>query len=259
MGFEKVYVTKLGLELEAKSRTGKAIKILRVEVGDGELTDNNITERTSLINKKLECKVNSLQEIDSQTIINFILQQSNVDEGFYFREFGVIAEEPDTQEEVLYLYANAGNKAEFIEDKTATVVNDRVIDIVVKADNTDNISISIDSTGVYVEREEYQNKIGEIENLINTKANKKKVYNVVIDTNWTDTVPYTNTIEVDGILATDEVNLHPVFSETRETRLAEKEEYDKISMVKSSNGSVEIVCDEDVPTISLNARIEVVY
>lgn len=100
---------------------------------------------------------------------------------------------------------------------------------------------------------------GHLLNLINTKANKKKVYNVIIDTNWTDTVPYTKTIEVDGILATDEVNLHPVFSETRETRLVEKEEYNKISMVKSGNGSVIIVCDEDVPTISLNARIEVVY
>ena len=34
MGFEKVYVTESGLELEAKSRAGKTIKILRVEVGE---------------------------------------------------------------------------------------------------------------------------------------------------------------------------------------------------------------------------------
>ena len=257
MGFEKVYITSAGLELEAKSRTGKTINILRVEVGDGELTDNNITEKTSLIHKILECKVNSLKEVDGQTIINFILQQSKVDEGFYFREFGVIAKDPDTQEEVLYLYANAGNKAEFIDDKTSTAINDRVIDIVVKSNNTDNITISIDNTGVYVEREEYQTKIEEIESLINTKANKKKVYNISIDTNWTE--EGTNTIEVEGILATDEVNLHPVFSETRETRLAEKEEYNKISMVKSGENCVEIVCDEEVPTIELNARIEVVY
>lgn len=260
MGFEKVYITSAGLELEAKSRTGKTINILRVEVGDGELTDNNITEKTSLIHKILECEVNSLKEVDSQTIINFILQQSKVDEGFYFREFGVIAKDPDTQEEVLYLYANAGNKAEFIDDKTVTVVNDRVIDIVVKSDNTDNITISIDNTGVYVEREEYQTKIGEIESLIENKSNKKKVYNITIETaNWTDTAPFLKSIEVEGILETDEVNLYPVWSETKETRLAEKEEYNKISMVRSGENCVKIVCDEDVPTVSLNARIEVVY
>ena len=257
MGFEKVYITKAGLELEAKSRTGKTINILRVEVGDGELTDNNIIEKTSLIHKILECEVNSLKEIDSQTIINFILQQSKVDEGFYFREFGVIAEEPDTQEEVLYLYANAGNKAEFIDDNTSTVVNDRIIDIIVKADNTDNVSISIDNTGVYVEREEFQQREDNLLNLINKKSDKKKVYNIEIDTeNWTEG---TKTIEIEGILATDEVNIHPIWSETKETRQQEKEEYNKISMIKSGENSVEIICDEEVLTISLNARIEVVY
>lgn len=169
MGFENVYVTKLGLQLEAKSRTGKNIKILRVDVGDGELIDDKLTDKTSLIHKKIECEVNSLREIDNQTIINFILQQRNINEGFYFREFGVIAEEPDTKEEILYMYANAGDKAEFINDKTSIAVNDRIIDIVVKADNTDNISISINNTGVYIEREEYQRKIDELQNDVNTK------------------------------------------------------------------------------------------
>lgn len=257
MGFEKVYITESGLELEAKSRTGKTIEILRVEVGDGELTDNNMTEKTSLIHKKLECEVNSLKELDNQTIIKFILQQSNIEEGFYFREFGVIALEPDTHEEVLYLYANAGGKAEFINDKNSVAVNDRVIDIVVKADNTDNVTISIDNTGVYIEREEFQEREDDLLNLINTKANKKKVYTISIDTDWTE--EGTKTIEVEGIKETDEVDLKPIWSEDKETRLAEKEEYNKISMIKSADNSVEIICDEEVPNIELNVRIEVVY
>ena len=93
-------------------------------------------------------------------------------------------------------------------------------------------------------------------NLINTKSNKKKVYNIEIDTDWTEG---TKTIEIEGILATDEVNIHPIWSETKATRGQEKEEYNKISMIKSGENSVEIICDEEVPTISLNARIEVVY
>lgn len=257
MGFEKVYITSAGLELEAKSRTGKTINILRVEVGDGELTDNNITEKTSLIHKILECEVNSLKEVDSQTIINFILQQSKVDEGFYFREFGVIAKDPDTQEEVLYLYANAGNKAEFIDDKTVTVVNDRVIDIVVKSDNTDNITISIDNTGVYVEREEYQTKIGEIESLINTKANKKKVYNITIDTDWTE--EGTKTIEVEGIKAYEIVNLEIMWSEDKEIWKQEIEESNKITRIDSIENGIILTCIDEVPQISLNLRLEVNY
>lgn len=256
MGFENVYVTKTGLQLEAKSRTGKTIRILRVDVGDGELTDSNITEKTSLIHKVLECELNSLKEVDSQTIINFILQQSNIEEGFYFREFGVIAEEPDTKEEILYMYANAGNKAEFINDKTSVSVNDRIIDIIVKSDNTDDITISIDNTGVYVERQEYQNDLEEIENLINTKSDEKKTYTIQIDTNWTNG---TKTIQVQGIQETDIVNISPIWSEDKETRLQEKEEYNKISMVKSLENAIQIICDEETPQMTLNVRLEVFY
>ena len=93
-------------------------------------------------------------------------------------------------------------------------------------------------------------------NLINTKANKKKVYNIEIDENWTEG---TKTIEIEGIQATDEVNIYPVFSETKETRQQEKEEYNKISMIKSGENTIEIICDEEVPEIELKARIEVVY
>lgn len=98
---------------------------------------------------------------------------------------------------------------------------------------------------------------GHLLNLINKKADKKKTYNITIDTtNWTEG---TKTIEVQGILTTDVVNLYPVWSETKETRLAEKEEYNKISMIKSGENSIELICDEETPTVSLNARIEVAY
>ena len=146
MGFEKVYVTKQGLQLEAKARTGKILTILRVEVGDGQLTNNNIAEQTALINKKLDCNINSMQDINSQTIINFILQQSNVEEGFYFREFGVIAEEPDTKEEVLYMYENARGKTEYINDKTSKSISDKIVDIIVNEEALNNIDKSLSVT-----------------------------------------------------------------------------------------------------------------
>ncbi len=101
---------------------------------------------------------------------------------------------------------------------------------------------------------------GNLLNLINTKSNKKKVYNIEIDTTWTgETAPYTKTIEVQGMLATDIANLEPIWSETLETRQAEKEEYNKISMIASKENSITLTCDEEKPQIILNARIEVMY
>lgn len=97
---------------------------------------------------------------------------------------------------------------------------------------------------------------GNLLKLINTKSNKKKVYNIEIEANWTEG---TKTIEIEGIHATDEVNIYPIWSETKETRQQEKEEYNKISMIKSGENTIEIICDDEVPEIALNARIEVVY
>ena len=101
---------------------------------------------------------------------------------------------------------------------------------------------------------------GALLNLINTKADKKKTYNVTIDTTWTGTeAPYTKTITVQGIAGTDIVNMYPVWTSDLETRTQEKAEYSKISMINSSENSIQLTCDEDKPSISLNVRLEVFY
>ena len=104
---------------------------------------------------------------------------------------------------------------------------------------------------------ENNQKINENSEKINTKANKKKTYNIEIDTNWTG--ENTKRIQVQGIEETDIVSVYPIWSENKETRIQEKEEYNKISLVKSGENWVELTCDEETPTIKLNARIEVVY
>lgn len=99
-----------------------------------------------------------------------------------------------------------------------------------------------------------------ITNLQNDKANKKKIYNITIDTRWTgDTAPYMKEIDVEEIEETDEVNIYPVWSEELETRLQEREEYNKISMAHSLENKIKLTCDEEKPTMSLNARLEVLY
>lgn len=100
----------------------------------------------------------------------------------------------------------------------------------------------------------------DITNLQNNKANKKKVYSISIDTDWTgDTAPYTKEIAVEGIKETDEVNMYPVWSETLETRLQEKDEYNKISMIESIGNGIKLTCDEEIPSLELNVELEVLY
>lgn len=102
-----------------------------------------------------------------------------------------------------------------------------------------------------------ENAAGHLLNLINTKGNKKKIYNIKIDTNWTE--ENTKRIQVQGIEEADIVNIYPIWSENKETRIQEKEEYSKISVVRSRENWIELTCDEEIPILELNARIEVIY
>lgn len=101
---------------------------------------------------------------------------------------------------------------------------------------------------------------GNLLNLINTKADKKKVYNVEIGSTWSgDIAPYTKIVAVQGLTSSDIVNLYPVWSTDLETRIKQREEFSKISMINSIANGVELTCDTSKPTIALNARIEVTY
>jgi len=73
---------------------------------------------------------------------------------------------------------------------------------------------------------ENNQKINENSEKINTKANKKKTYNIEIDTNWTG--ENTKRIQVQGIEETEIVSVYPIWSENKETRIQEKEEYNKM-------------------------------
>lgn len=101
---------------------------------------------------------------------------------------------------------------------------------------------------------------GNLLNLINTKADKKKVYNVSIDGNWAgELAPYTKTVTVQGIKDTDVVNMYPVWSSDLETRIKEREEFSKITMINSVANGLQLTADISKPDAPLNVRIEVTY
>lgn len=279
MSFERMYVTNQGSILSAKTLQGKKVEFDHIEIGSG-LISGQVPEQENLSKKEIECEINSIKIVnDRQVRISFLFTNRNLDNAFYFREIGLFAIDPDTQEKILYAYANAGEDAEYINNSTTSII-EKYININVAIDNAENITINIDPTQTYVSQQEFNNAIEEInQNLkdtikqetlddfvaeinekISTVADKKKVYNIIIDTTWTgDEAPYTKTIDVQGVLATDIVNLYPVWSENLDTRRTEKEEYSKISMITSSDNAITLMCDDDKPNIILNARIEVFY
>lgn len=97
-------------------------------------------------------------------------------------------------------------------------------------------------------------------NMINLKADKKKSWSRLLTVDgWSETAPYTQTLQLDSALATDIINMYPVYSDNVDTRAIEKDQYSKISIVETSEGQAVVTCDEEKPSVDLNVRLEVYY
>lgn len=256
--FNTLKFTNSGLDLEYKAQSGKELKFKRFGIGDGELGSTSIKELTALKNEKMQLDIIKITILgtgeNKKVTLRVVLNNEDVEEGFYFREIGIFAEDPDTKEEVLFLYANAGDTADYISAGGGNNALEKNIDIDIYLSDVANITSTIDKSMIFVTTNELEEELAK-------KADKKKLYNVTIDTeNWTgEEAPFTKTVEVQGIESTDIVNMYPVFSDNIETRAQEKEEYNKISLVNSATNSIQLTCDEETPQVQLNVRIEVTH
>ena len=88
---------------------------------------------------------------------------------------------------------------------------------------------------------------------------KRKVFNTTLTTNdWVgDAAPYTQTIGIGGILATDMPHYSVVYDADQEIRLAQKEAFAMVDDLDTTDGSVTFTCFEDKPAVNIPIQMEV--
>ena len=74
---------------------------------------------------------------------------------------------------------------------------------------------------------------------------------------WSDAAPYTQTVSVVGILATDRPHYGVVYAAGLETALAQKEAFALVDDLDTAAGSVTFTCFEDKPGVDLIIQLEV--
>ena len=80
---------------------------------------------------------------------------------------------------------------------------------------------------------------------------------VTITTNWIGiTPPYTQEVAVTGITADDEPRVYPVYSNTSETALLEKEAISMVTYWDTGAGTITFTCLEDKPIIAIPIAIK---
>ncbi|MBQ3653481.1 MAG: hypothetical protein II954_03575, partial [Synergistaceae bacterium] len=101
-------LTSAGRNLLAKALTGKELHFTRAFVGDGSLGSRKPADLTALISPKRELPIHSMNTTGSLGTCEVVLEMSNkgLSQGFFVREYGLFALDPDSGQEVLYSYCN---------------------------------------------------------------------------------------------------------------------------------------------------------
>ncbi len=129
-------MTAVGQNLIAKvSSRELPLKFTSVKMGSGALGSRTVAALTALIESKLSLDIAETPKRSGtgRWNVTAFYNNSMIQTGFYFREWGIFAQDPDTQGEVLVFYANSGDSADFIPafdgtgSTTASYIEERLI------------------------------------------------------------------------------------------------------------------------------------
>jgi hypothetical protein len=157
--FGGLILTNRGRNLQSKAQTGVQLQYTKIRVGDGNLGTTSILALNALINEVMQLDITKLKIIgDGKAVIGAVLSNQDITEGFYFREIGLFATDPDLGE-ILYCYGNAGDLAEYISPGGGPDIVEKSIDIQTVIGNAQNVSAVIDESLVYATVESVQEAV----------------------------------------------------------------------------------------------------
>lgn len=155
--FQNMIITRAGLDMIAQSQAGGTLIFTKGKLGDGQIGDQSIPDLTDLINAKMSVDLSSVTaKSDGHVEVKFIVDNVNLDIGFFVREVGIFAKVNEEGIEKLYGYANAGNYTNYLSDKTVPI--DSIItkiDLVVG--NASDVAFTTDKSIIYVTLEDVEN------------------------------------------------------------------------------------------------------
>jgi hypothetical protein len=170
--FGGLIMTNKGRALQAKAQTGVNLTFTRIGIGDGNLNGQSILDLNALVSEKKSLTLTKLKiQPGGKAVVGTVLSNQDITSGFYFREIGVFAQDPDVGE-ILYCYGNAGPNAEYIPAGGGPDIVEKSIDVVTIVGNASNISATLDSSMIYASQTDLQNHIDDHNNPHNVTADQ---------------------------------------------------------------------------------------
>lgn len=177
MAYGITYITTQGAILAAKTLQSKTLSFSKFSIGSGEIaeaSEDNIKALTGLVNPELNFDITKIsRETDTQVTVRGLFKNTDAEQGFYLKELGLFAIDPDTQNEILFAYVNYGAEAEYINN-SITEKKEHYYDMIITVDNANNVTITVDPSTVYVNEQELNEKAQELMNDYDSKFSDLK-------------------------------------------------------------------------------------
>lgn len=142
--FGGLKLTQKGIDLQAKAQIGTELQYTRICIGDGEYS-GDVLDIESLVNQIMSLPVSSLSVNGGVARIGSAMSNQDLSVGFYMREIGVYATDPDDGE-ILYAYANAGEYAGYIPPAGGGDVVEKEVELLTTVGTAENVTAAIESS-----------------------------------------------------------------------------------------------------------------
>lgn len=168
--FGGTHFTNKGKSLQAKALTGVQLNFTRLAVGDGSLTGQAMIDLSALIHEVKALPITTLKDINNGRVtIGGVLTNKDIVAGFYWRELGLFATDPDVGE-ILYCYGNAAALAEYIPAGGGADILEKQINIAAIVGDATSISATIDSSLVYASPADVTEALGQSKTYTDAKV-----------------------------------------------------------------------------------------
>lgn len=152
-------ITAAGLIVLAKGAAGEKINYTRIVLGDGYLEEGQTPRSLAdVVSPKASIDITKLKvNTDGTVAVGGVFTNDQTNEGFFYRELGLYAEDPDPDVgEVLYCYGNCGDLAEWIPPTGGATIVEKTIDIVTVIGTATNVTAYIPADA-YATKQDYEN------------------------------------------------------------------------------------------------------
>lgn len=143
----KPVLTKQGLKLQAKVDAGNAMQLTKCRLGSGTIgSGQQLEDLTELVAPVQTLPIASVTYSDDShaCIISAVTDNSTVTTGYYLREFGIYAKDPDDGE-ILYAVAS-DSEPDFIPAKGTSTVISQEIGVALTFANAANVTATVNTS-----------------------------------------------------------------------------------------------------------------